>query len=298
MMVVEADEYDRSFLHLTPDIAVISAMDADHLDVYGSRDNMVDSYKEFASRVRSGGHLVINHSIREHFSQDQRTWSVSASSQEALCVATNARFAEGTQYLDVLLPDNRFRALQVGVPGRFNVENALTAVAAASLAGIGEDRIRQALGSFAGVERRFDFRIKTEKVVYIDDYAHHPREITACIGAARELYPGRRITGIFQPHLFTRTRDFLTDFAHSLNQLDELILLDIYPAREEPITGISSYKLLEMINLNNKCICTKDDLTEELASRPLDILLSLGAGDIDQLVEPIEHLLKTKYETV
>lgn len=298
MMIVEADEFDRSFLHLSPDIAVISAMDADHLDVYGSHENMMESYKEFASRMKSGGYLVINHSIRNHFPQGERILTVSVSDPEADFMVTDACFTAGRQYLGIRLPDREFSTLQVGVPGRFNVENALTAIAAASLAGIDEATLRQALGSFAGVERRFDFRVVTDQVVYIDDYAHHPREITACINATRGLYPGRRITGIFQPHLFTRTRDFLTDFAHSLNLLDELILLDIYPAREKPIKGISSHKLLEMIDLKHKCICTKDDLKEELASRPLDILLSLGAGDIDQLVESIELELKTKYGTV
>ncbi|MDD5506880.1 MAG: UDP-N-acetylmuramate--L-alanine ligase [Bacteroidales bacterium] len=298
VMIVEADEFDRSFLHLSPNIAVISAMDADHLDVYGSHENMVASYKEFASRVKSGGHLVINHSIRDYFPQGERIRTVSVSAPEADVWATNARFVGGRQYLDIRFPDKRLSALHVGVPGRFNVENALTAVAASSLAGIGEQAFRQALGSFAGVERRFDFRVVTDQVVYIDDYAHHPREITACINAARDLYPGRRITGIFQPHLFSRTRDFLPDFALSLNLLDELILLDIYPAREKPIEGISSHKLLEMIDLKHKCTCTKDDLMEKLASRPLDILLSLGAGDIDQLVKPIELMLKKRYGAV
>ena len=298
IMIVEADEYDRSFLELSPDIAVISAMDADHLDIYGSYEKMVESYMEFAARVKTGGHLVINHAIRNHFPQDHRIWTVSVSEPQADCVAEDVCFSGGRQHLSVRLPGQRFDALQVGVPGRFNVENALTAVAASSFTGIEEAAIRRALGSFAGVARRFDFRVVTDRVVYIDDYAHHPREITACIHAARDLYPGRRITGIFQPHLFTRTRDFLVDFARSLDQLDEVILLDIYPAREQPIEGISSDKLLEMIGLPYKCICTTDTLLNELVSRQVDILLSLGAGDIDQLVDPIEKLLKMNYETV
>jgi len=296
IMVVEADEYDRSFLSLTPDILIVSAMDADHLDVYGSSDQMVASYLEFSSKVRKNGYLVVNSSIQDHFPSRHNTWTVSVSPSKASVFASNIRYSGGKQYLDIHLPDKPYADLQMGVPGRFNVENAATAVAATTLAGMDESVIRQALASFAGVERRFDFRVMTDPVVYIDDYAHHPREISACIQAVRELYPERKITGIFQPHLYTRTRDFAEDFAKSLSQLDELILLGIYPAREKPIRGISSRMLLSMVQLKQKCLCRLDDLPEEISNRPIEVLLSLGAGDIGEKVKEIEKVLKEKYE--
>ncbi len=297
MMIVEADEYDRSFLSLTPDIIIVSAMDADHLDVYGSPDQMISSYREFVSNVRENGHLVINHSIREHFPSQANVWTVSASSPEASFFASDIRYAGGKQFLDIHMPGKHYQHLQVGVPGRFNVENAVTAVAAATLSGMDEIAVRRSLASFAGVERRFDFRLMTDPLVYIDDYAHHPREISACIQAARELFPDRKITGIFQPHLYTRTRDFAEDFAESLSQLDEVILLEIYPAREKPIKGVSSHMLLDRIHLKDKCLCqSDDDLAKELSDRHIEVLLSLGAGDIGEKVKSIEKILKENYE--
>ncbi|MBP6977583.1 MAG: UDP-N-acetylmuramate--L-alanine ligase [Bacteroidales bacterium] len=296
IMIVEADEYDRSFLSLRPDIIIISAMDADHLDVYGSQDQMIASYKEFAAQVRENGHLVINHAIRNHFPLNITCSTVSASCPEASFFASGIRLTGGKQFLDIHLPDKQYANLQVGVPGRFNVENAVTAVAAASLAGIQEKDIRHSLATFRGVERRFDCRVISDAVVYIDDYAHHPREISACIQAARDLFPGKKITGIFQPHLYTRTRDLAGDFAISLSQLDELILLEIYSAREKPIKGISSEMLLQRIQLKHKCLCSLDELLQVLSHQQIEVLLSLGAGDIGERVSSIEKWMKETYE--
>jgi UDP-N-acetylmuramate--alanine ligase len=206
--------------------------------------------------------------------------------------AKNISVDDGLYHFDFVTPGREIAGMVLGIPGRFNLENAIAALSVGYLLEIGEDHLRKALLTYEGVQRRFEFRVRRSELVYIDDYAHHPEELRACISATRDLYPNKRITGVFQPHLFSRTRDLADDFARSLELLDELILLDIYPAREKPIDGVTSRMLLDRVNLSSKKIAAKDDLLNEIkASRP-EVLLTLGAGDIDQFVEPITSMLK------
>jgi len=287
--VVEADEFDRSFLHLHPDIAVISAMDADHLDIYGSKDYMVESFRLFANQVKPDGKLFLKKSL-DLTGVAVQTLSYSAKEQ-ADYFAKDIHIEKGDYYYTVCCPGNTELSIKTSVPGMHNVENAVAAIAVAMALEVKPEDIERAIGSYCGVRRRFDYRLKEDDLVFIDDYAHHPEEIKACLNAAKALYPGKKITGVFQPHLFTRTRDLAEGFAESLAMLDELILLDIYPARELPIEGVTSQLLFDKIAMKNKMICSKENLIDELVRRKLDVLITLGAGDIDQLVEPIEKSL-------
>ena len=292
--VVEADEYDRSFLRLSPSEAIITAMDPDHLDIYGTADAMYAAYAEFAALVT--GKLLVHERIKERLIDGQHTasgklitYSLDGSTGPR---AENVRVSNGAYFFDLIAEGRTLRDLQLGMPGRHNVENAIAASAMALSLGVPEDKLRKSLASFRGVSRRFELRAKSATSVFIDDYAHHPAELEACIKSAKELYPGRKVTGIFQPHLFSRTRDLVIDFGTSLALLDELILLDIYPAREEPIPGITSKWLLEQVPMMNKTVCTKENLLPLLRARNVDILLALGAGDIDRLVPGIAALIE------
>jgi len=288
--VVEADEFDRSFLQLHPDIAVISAMDADHLDIYGNRDYLVDSFRLFANQIKDNGILFLKKSLKlTGVISKTKTYSAK---EKADYFADDIKVKNENFYYTINCPGNIKISVKAGVPGLHNVENAVAASAVALNLGVKPENIKKALQSYSGVCRRFDYRIKEKEFVFIDDYAHHPEEIKACINAAKKLYPDRKITGIFQPHLYSRTRDLAEGFAESLAMLDELILLDIYPARELPIKGVTSEMLLKKIKIKNKIVCSKEILIEELIKRKLEVLITLGAGDIDQLVEPIEKSLK------
>ncbi len=290
LAIVEADEFDRSFLHLRPDIAVISSMDADHLDIYGSKDYMVESFKLFADRIKPGGKLIIKKSLElPAVAAQSLTYSAK---EKADYFVSDVKIEKGNYQYKVHCPDNIVISVKTGVPGMHNVENAVATIAVALNLEVKPEEIENAIQSYTGVIRRFDYHIKEDELVFIDDYAHHPEEIKACLRTARELYPGKKITGIFQPHLYTRTRDLAEGFADSLAMLDELILLEIYPARELPIEGITSQMLLDKIEIKNKMICSKENLIEELIKRKLEVLITLGAGDIDQLVVPIEKSLK------
>jgi UDP-N-acetylmuramate--alanine ligase len=291
--VVEADEYDRSFLSLHPNIAVITYTDADHLDIYGDKKQMEESYKQFANQVKEGGVLVIKKDVDKVLVLDKNgkkllTYSLVPSSDY---YAKKIAIKKGEYIFDVVTPEQTIRGIRLGIPGKHNIENALAAIAVAQQMNVYTGNIKNALASFKGVKRRFDYQIKSNKLVFIDDYAHHPQELRACISAAKEMYPSKKITGIFQPHLFTRTRDFADDFARSLELLDELLLLDIYPAREKPIEGVNSEMLLEKVQIKNKKLVHKKDLLDEIRKRDIEILLTLGAGDIDTLVEPIKNEL-------
>ncbi len=290
--VVEADEYDRSFLKLCPNESVITAMDPDHLDIYGTAESMFDAYTEFA--ILCDGPLLVHERIAKHFEERSNVVTYALGST-GLPRAENLRVVDGAYVFDLFTEKHDLRDLRLGMPGRHNVENAIAASTVALRLGVTPELLRQGLNSFRGVARRFETRIRNERVVYIDDYAHHPKELDACIGSVREMYPGRRITGIFQPHLFTRTRDLAGDFAKSLAALDELILLDIYPAREEPISGIDAAWLLEQVPMHAKVNCSHKDLIEFLGKKDLDVLVTLGAGDIDRLVMPIERLLNERF---
>ncbi len=288
-VVVEADEYDRSFLTLHPDVAVITSVDADHLDIYGDKKHMEESYSLFAGQVKKGGKLIMKTSVVKALgSKDAISYSLDGPSD---FYAKNISITGGNYVYDIVHPAGVMEKMTLGLPGRHNVENSVAATAAASQLSIAEADIRRALASFRGVKRRFDYQIKTDKLVFIDDYAHHPEELRACISSVKEMYPGKKLTGIFQPHLYTRTRDFADGFAQSLDLLDETILLDIYPARELPIEGVSSQMLLDKMKGKNKSLSHKKELVNEVCRRKPEVLLTLGAGDIDTLVEPLKLAL-------
>ncbi len=289
LVVVEADEYDRSFLTLHPEIAVITSVDADHLDIYGDKKYMEESYSLFASQVRSK--LILKKSIVNNIASGDQAITYSVIDTSADYFAQNIRIENAAYHYEVVTPTGVFKNMTLGLPGLHNVENSIAAVAVACLMNISEQKIREGLKTFRGVKRRFDYQIKTEKLVFIDDYAHHPEELKACINSAKEMYPGKKITGIFQPHLFSRTRDFADDFAKSLDLLDECILMEIYPARELPIEGVNSKMLLDKMGSTNKSICQKVDLVKEISGRKLDVLLTLGAGDIDTFVGLLKNEL-------
>lgn len=286
--VVEADEYDRSFLKLCPTESVITAMDPDHLDIYGTPEAMFDAYTAFA--VQCAGPLLVHERIAAHFA-DRAQVSTYALNSAGDPRVEALRIEEGYYRFDLVADGRTVSDLGLGMPGRHNVENAMAAATVALRLGVSPEDLRTGLASFRGVARRFDVHIRGPQVVYIDDYAHHPAELDACIASVRELYPGRRITGIFQPHLFSRTRDLAPEFARSLAALDSLLLLDIYPAREEPVPGIDSAWLLEQVPLEDKALAARAALPALLLDRRPEVVLTLGAGDIDRLVPEIQRTL-------
>jgi len=293
--VMEADEFDRSFHQLSPEMALITSMDADHLDVYGSYENMVKAYGEFTGKIKVGGTLVLNEKIagRIDLPAGLQTYTYGFSPSADFQVSGISRVMEAYNF-SVTTPWGSIDDLSLLIPGKMNVENSLGAIAMAKLAGVKDEDIRKALLYYRGVVRRFDVRISNDKIVYIDDYAHHPCELNYCIESVREFYGNRMITGIFQPHLYTRTRDHADGFAAALDKLDRVILLPVYPAREEAVEGVDSGMIYDRMMLKDKIIAAKDELTEILESLKIDILLTMGAGDIDRLVEPIEDLLRKR----
>jgi UDP-N-acetylmuramate--alanine ligase len=291
-LLVEADEYDRSFLRLHPAIAVISAISADHLDIYGSLDNLKDTFSTFISQIDPGGVLIAHESLQAQLPIPKNT-IIYGKSASANLRPENIRVEDHHFHFE-LKHNNETISICMQVPGLHNIENATAAAAVCLQAGMGLSAIRKGLETYKGVARRFEFIIREEDLVFVDDYAHHPEEITACVNTAKELYPGKKVTGIFQPHLFSRTRDFADAFAESLEPLDEIILLDIYPAREEPIKGVDAAMLLEKIRNVNKSIIIREDLAEAIRVKSPEVLLTMGAGDIDKLVPEIKHKLSMK----
>ena len=290
-MVMEADEYDRSFLHLHPTICILTSCDPDHLDVYGSAAQVKKSFCQFIAQTLPGGHVIYQRKVPLGCIRTLTVDSISYAFQgEADFSAMNIRLEKGLYHFDVRTPGRLIKGVRLGVPGMVNVENALPVVGLARLLDIDDMVLREALATFSGVRRRFDVRISRPGLVYIDDYAHHPKEIDACITSIRKMYPERKITGIFQPHLFSRTRDFAVEFARSLSRLDALILLEIYPAREEPLEGVDSGLIFNQVELADKVLINKEQLLPVLEERQPELLLTLGAGDIDQFVEPIVNL--------
>jgi UDP-N-acetylmuramate--alanine ligase len=289
-VVVEADEYDRSFLTLHPYITVITSVDADHLDIYGDLNAMHQTYTQFASQVQKEGFLIVKKNVDNDLRlKDKRlVYSVNLDTEYS---ANSIEIIDGEFCYNINSPIEPVGHVAIGLPGLHNVENSIAAVAVAQQLGIKGDVINKALRSFKGVKRRFDYRVKSKSVVYIDDYAHHPEELRAAITAAKQLYPDKKVTGIFQPHLFTRTRDFADGFAESLDLLDVCVLLDIYPAREKPIEGINSQMLLDKMKSKEKFLVKKENVLEFLKTHPSQVVMTLGAGDIDSLIEPIEKLL-------
>ena len=282
--VVEADEFDRSFLHLHPNIACVTSMDADHLDIYGDKAAIEDSFKEFADKVQDKCNLF----VPKGMDLDGVTIAIN---DEAAFKAFNIRIEKSSYVFDVQTPTETISNIAFGLPGHHNLMNALMALAMAITYGISSKAIKNALVTFKGVQRRFSYQIKTNSLVYIDDYAHHPTEINAVHQAVRELYPNQKVLAIFQPHLYSRTKDFADDFATSLSQFDQILLLDIYPARELPIPGITSNWLLEKIENSNKKLVSNKKLIEEILASDASVIVTIGAGDIGELVPSIKIAL-------
>ncbi|MCU0461550.1 MAG: UDP-N-acetylmuramate--L-alanine ligase [Bacteroidales bacterium] len=291
--VMEADEYDRSFLMLRPLIAVVTAVDPDHLEIYGDHKTMIAGYNEFIRKIRPKGILIYNYAIREHIECPGEVLGYTYGSDPS---ADYRYFNVGRRNdcynFSIKTPHGVLGDIHFPFPGIINIENLTAAIAAALNCGVNEDEIRKAAVLFQGVRRRFDIRINRQGLTYIDDYAHHPEEIRAFIISVREYFGNRKITGIFQPHLFTRTKDHAEGFAKMLDTLDEVILLPIYPAREKPIPGVSSKMILDRMKLKAKSLLEMSDIPEKLDVKSLDVLLTIGAGNIDRLVEPIEQKLK------
>jgi UDP-N-acetylmuramate--alanine ligase len=292
LIVAEADEFDRSFLHLNPVTAVVTSLDADHLDIYKNFDYLKESFLKFINQIDKKGTLLIKNTIdlpQNDFPEKVYTYALNASAD---FYAENIESSQLYTKFDLVSPKGTIKDLRLNIPGILNVDNAVAASALALLHGALEEDIRNGLESWKGTYRRFDYVINRENLVFIDDYAHHPKELEAFIGSIRKLYPDRRITGIFQPHLFSRTRDFADDFAQELSRLDEVILTDIYPAREEPIEGISSQIILDKIRNTNKMFCPKDELPELFTRKQPEVLLLMGAGDISEEKNAIAKALK------
>lgn len=294
MVVVEADEFDRSFLTLTPNIAVVISLDADHLDVYSNKQQMDNAYKEFVQRINPNGVLITKQAYRTALDAERLKVLTYSIEQKADFSMVSKKAVDGNFSVALQTPSEKVNELLIGLPGIHNIENGIAAYAVAKELGIDTDLIIKALASYRGVKRRFEFHVKTADLVYIDDYAHHPIELSFTINSIKELFPNKKITGIFQPHLYSRTRDFADEFAQSLSLLDELILLEIYPARELPIKGVSAEMLLEKVTITNKQLVPINEVLNYVENHQPQVLVTLGAGDIDTLVEPISTLLMSK----
>jgi UDP-N-acetylmuramate--alanine ligase len=294
--VAEADEFDRSFLRLFPEVAIVTSADADHLDIYGDHESVLTSFRDFIKQINKGGHLIIHESIAERLAADvthvtKHIYSMSRGQFFAGNITAKSGFFEFD-----LHGFGKVEHVRLGVPGFHNIENAIAASVAASRCGVDLATIKKALESFSGVKRRFEFIVKGKRVVYVDDYAHHPMEIEAFLKSMKSMYQNRKLTVIFQPHLFTRTRDFAEGFSKSLSIADEVVLMDIYPARELPIPGVDSDMLFKDITSKSKVRAGKNDLMAKLENIDIDVLATVGAGDIDTFIEPIKKMLLRKYE--
>lgn len=294
-VVIEADEFDRSFHHLRPFASVITATDADHLDIYGTEEAYLESFRHYSSLIQPGGALIIHRGLKMKESLQPGVRRYDYSRDEGDFHAQNLRIGNGRIVFDLVSPLGNIDNVELGVPVSINIENGIAAMALAQIAGANADEIRSAMASYSGVDRRFDFKIKTDKLVLLSDYAHHPAEIRQSILSIREVFEGRKISAIFQPHLFTRTRDFYKDFAESLSLLDEVILLDIYPAREKPIPGVTSQLIYDRLRPGmEKTLCNKDNLLDTVKAKDFDVLIVLGAGDVIDFMPQLEKILTDK----
>ena len=292
LVVIEADEFDRSFHHLTPYMAVVTAVDADHLDIYGTHEAYLESFAHFTSLIVEGGCLIMKKGIalQPHLGNGVKLYTYSATEQADFC-ATNVRIGNGTIVFDFVTPTETIADIELGVPVQVNIENGVAAMTVAWLNGVSADELRSGMRSFAGIRRRFETWLKTDRLTIIDDYAHHPAELEASIKSVKALYADKKVLGVFQPHLYTRTRDFYQEFAAALSHLDEAILVELYPAREEPIAGISSQTIYDEITCP-KTLTTKAELINVLKTKHFDVLLTLGAGDLDAMLPQIVESLK------
>ncbi|MDP1725644.1 MAG: UDP-N-acetylmuramate--L-alanine ligase [Bacteroidota bacterium] len=290
--VVEADEFDRSFLTLHPKISVITSTDADHLDIYGAHSAMQESFLDYANRLVAGGTLLVKHNLDlvKKLKVKHLTYGFDPGAD---VFAGNIQINEAEHIFDLYFDGSFYPELKLGIPGMHNIENAVAASAACLIAGVTGDELRKALISFKGVKRRFEYIIKNEKQIFIDDYAHHPEELRAILSSVKRMYPRYKLVVAFQPHLFSRTRDFAEGFAETLSMADKLFLLDIYPAREQPIEGVSSQMILDRMISKDKILCSKEELIEYVKMERPRLFLTLGAGDIDALVQPIKQVLSS-----
>lgn len=286
--VIEADEFDRSFLQLNPFASIITSTDADHLDIYGNVETFQKGFQDYANQINPDGFLILRQGINLQSPAKIQTYAIE---ENADFRGQNLRTIDGHFYMDLVHEKYTWNEIELGLPGIHNAENALACIALCLNLGLSEAEIRHGLASFKGVKRRFEFHIRNEDLVYIDDYAHHPTEIKALVSSVRLLYPNQKITGIFQPHLFSRTRDFMENFARELSQVDELILMPIYPAREEAIPGITSDALLKMCDLQDKKVLSPNEVTDYIAKQETGVFLTIGAGDIDRIVPVIKKAL-------
>ena len=294
-VVMEADEFDHSFLQLSPYVSIVTSIDADHLDIYGDYQHVTDSFNEFVNKTADDGLVIYHADLPIKTAKKHVTYGL----VNADVVAENIGIRDGETCFDVVVADSSsapsslrdLSSLRMSLYGNHNVQNALAAIIMCSYLGVSEEDIREGLATFKGVQRRFDIRVKNAKHVYIDDYAHHPAEIKAALTAARKVFTDKELTVVFQPHLFTRTRDFMDGFAESLSLADRVILLDIYPARELPIEGVTSAALLKKITSKNKILCSKEELLNTIKSIDPELIMTVGAGDIDRFVPQIEKLL-------
>lgn len=295
LTVIEADEYDRSFHQLNPYMAVITATDPDHLDIYGTEEAYLESFRYFTTLIQPGGTLIIKKGVKvQPDVQEGVTVYHYSMCDEGDFHAQNIRIGNGRILFDFVTPEEIITDVELGVPVKINIENSIAAMAIAWLNGVSAEDIKKAMASFQGAKRRFDFWIRRDDLVMIDDYAHHPDELKASISSIRELYPDKKISVIFQPHLYTRTRDFADQFAEALSLADELILLEIYPAREEPIPGVTSKIIFDKVTCRNKELCYKEILLETIKQRNFEVLITLGAGDIDRMLPEIRDALNSK----
>ena len=286
VVVVEADEYDRSFLTLHPNIAVVTSVDADHLDIYGDESQLIDSFKMYLDRVVEGGHRIVKKGLP--FSGD-----ISYSKDEQADVhAENIKVVDGEFYFDYVKGELRISNIKMGIAGLHNIENAVAAITVALLLEIEQDKIVEALANFRGAKRRFEYIVRNEKSIYIDDYAHHPEELRAFLSSLHKLYPAKKLTVVFQPHLFSRTRDFVDGFAEVLGMADELLLMEIYPARELPIEGVTSSWLLDKVKSANKRVVSPQEVLDFVENEEPELVVTVGAGDIDRLVKPLKAILE------
>lgn len=291
-VVIEADEFDRSFHWLTPYATVITSTDADHLDIYGTEEAYLESFSHYTSLIQPGGTLIMRKGISLHPRLQEGVKCYTYSTESGDFHAENIRIGGGEIIFDYVSPLGNIQNVQLGVPVAINIENGIAAMALAQLSGVTNEEIKAGMASFRGVDRRFDFKIKTDKIVYLSDYAHHPEEIKQSILSMRALYEGKKMTGIFQPHLYTRTRDFYQEFADSLSLLDEVILTDIYPARELPIEGVSSQLIYDNLRPGiEKTLCKKEEILEILKGKEIEVLITLGAGDIENYAASICEIL-------
>jgi len=286
--VVEADEFDRSFLTLYPEIAIVTSTDADHLDIYGKHEAVLESFKEFVSQIDEEGALFMKHGLEIASATKAGVFTYSLSDGDYR--AANIRIENARFLFDIIHPEGVIKSVAMMIPGYHNIENSIAAAAVALYLGVPGEKIKQALESYRGVKRRFEYQVESENKVYIDDYAHHPAEIEAFLKSVKALYPDKHVTAVFQPHLFTRTRDFADEFAESLSLADRLLLLEIYPARELPIEGVTSQMLLDKISIADKSIVSKQELLQLLLTLDTEVIVTIGAGDIDTLVQPIKNL--------